>query len=105
MVFFNIVSYKTIPISKFFSETLRKYPPIPIITRQCVEDYKIPETDVLLEKGTKVMIPIKNIHYNEKIYDDPEKFDPERFSAEKKQRRHQYAHIPFGEGPRICIGW
>lgn len=44
------------------------------------------------------------MHYNEDIYENPEEFDPERFSAENKQKRRQYAYIPFGEGPRICIG-
>lgn len=51
------------------------------------------------------MIPIKNVHYDAQIYNNPEKFDPERFSSENKQKRHHYAHLPFGEGPRICIGW
>lgn len=83
---------------------MRKYPPLPFITRKCVQDYKIPDADVILEKGTDVIIPIKNIHYDENTYEFPEKFDPDRFRAEQIQNRHQYAHIPFGEGPRICIG-
>lgn len=88
----------------FTLESLRKYPPAPFITRECVEDYKVPNTDVTIEKGIVVLIPVQNIHYNGDIYENPEVFDPERFNAKNKQGRHQYAHIPFGEGPRICIG-
>lgn len=88
----------------FILETLRKYPPLPFLTRECVQEYKIPDTDVIIEKGTKIMIPVKSIHYDSEIYEDPTKFDPDRFSVENKANRNQYAHLPFGEGPRICIG-
>ncbi|RZB40991.1 p450 domain containing protein, partial [Asbolus verrucosus] len=86
------------------TETLRKYPPVSFLTRRCVKDYKVPGEDVTVEKGTRVVIPVLGIHYDKEYYPDPEKFDPERFNEEKKSSRHSYAHIPFGEGPRICIG-
>jgi cytochrome P450 family 6 len=83
---------------------LRKYPPAALIPRKCVEDYRIPGTDVVIEKGTSLVIPILAIHHDEEYYPEPDKFDPERFSEENKSSRHSYGHIPFGEGPRICIG-
>lgn len=83
---------------------MRKYPVVPIITRRSTKDYNIPNTNVTLKNGTLVMIPIKAIHWDEEVYENPSKFDPDRFSVENKQNRHSYSHLPFGEGPRICIG-
>lgn len=74
------------------------------MTRQCVKQYKIPDQDINIEKGIKVVIPILGIHHDEEYFPDPEKFDPDRFNEENSKNRHPYAHIPFGEGPRICIG-
>lgn len=89
---------------KSILETLRKYPAVAFITRKCVQNYVVPDTDVTLEKGDQLLIPIKAIHYDEDIYEDPTKFDPDRFNFENKQNRNNYAFIPFGEGPRQCIG-
>lgn len=91
-------------MGQVIDETLRKYAPLNFITRQCVEDYKVPGEDVIIEKGTRVLIPVRGIHYDEEYYPDPQKFDPDRFTEEKKRKRNQYTFLPFGEGPRICIG-
>lgn len=69
-----------------------------------MKDYRIPETNVMIEKGKRVIVPILGLHLDEEYYPNPELFDPDRFSDENKKDRHPYAHIPFGEGPRICIG-
>jgi cytochrome P450 family 6 len=86
------------------SETLRKYPPIPALMRECSKPYKIPETDFVLDTGVRVIIPVIGLHHDPKYYPEPDRFDPERFSEEEKQNRHHYVYLPFGEGPRICIG-
>jgi len=91
-------------LDKVVSETLRKYPPLPILNRECTKDYKIPGTDVVLEKGLATVIPIYALHHDPKYYPDPERFDPERFNEDENENRHQYVYLPFGEGPRICIG-
>ncbi|KAI4460036.1 cytochrome p450 [Holotrichia oblita] len=84
-------------------ETLRKYPPLPNLSRECTQDYRIPDTNVVIRKGEGVAIPVKGIHYDPEYYPDPDKFDPLRFSDKNKSKRHQFAFLPFGEGPRICL--
>ncbi|KAJ9577524.1 hypothetical protein L9F63_005897 [Diploptera punctata] len=86
------------------SKTLRKYPPAPVITRQCTQTTKLTGTDIVVEKGTAVHVPVLQIHHDPKYYLKPEKFDPERFSEEEKNKRRHFTFLPFGEGPRLCIG-
>lgn len=85
-------------------ETLRKYPVVSSLQRTPIRDYLIPHTNIVLPKGRPVMIPVHAIHHDEAIYPQPEKFDPDRFTPEEVSKRHQFSYLPFGEGPRICIG-
>jgi cytochrome P450 family 6 len=75
-----------------------------MLNRDCTKSYKIPGTDIILEKGLPTVISVLGLHHDPKYYPDPERFDPERFSEEEKAKRHPYVYLPFGEGPRICIG-
>ncbi|CAG9854393.1 unnamed protein product [Phyllotreta striolata] len=85
-------------------ETLRKYPPVPYLTRECVRDYKVPETEVVIEEGVKIVIPVRGLHYDEEYFSDAEKYDPDRFSERNKEKIKLCTYLPFGEGPRLCIG-
>lgn len=76
----------------------------PVLLRECTKEYTIPGTDVTIEKGTRVIVPIMGIQHDPDIYPEPEKFNPDRFNAAEREKRDRYAYIPFGEGPRICIG-
>ncbi|GJQ77925.1 Cyp6a9 [Trypoxylus dichotomus] len=91
-------------LGQVIDETLRMYPPAPTHFRKCVRDYPIPDSKITIEKGTRVWIPCVGIHYDPEYYPEPEKFNPDRFSEENKANRHQFVYLPFGEGPRICIG-
>lgn len=86
------------------SETLRKYPPIGLLPRKCMEDYKIPDTNMTIKEGTMLVIPIYHIHHDPEYYENPETFDPDRFNVENRDKIPPFAYLPFGEGPRICIG-
>ncbi|KAJ8918368.1 hypothetical protein NQ315_008062 [Exocentrus adspersus] len=85
-------------------ETLRKYPVLPFLDRKCNEDYKLPGTDFIVEKGMPVLIPMMGLHYDEHYFPKPEVYDPERFSDKNIYNEKGLNYLPFGEGPRICIG-
>ncbi|XP_063223900.1 cytochrome P450 6j1-like [Bacillus rossius redtenbacheri] len=86
------------------AESTRKYPTLPFLERKCSTDYKISHTNFTIPKDTTVMIPVWAIHNDPNLYPFPDRFEPERFTSENKKERHHFAHLPFGEGPRICIG-
>lgn len=91
-------------LHKVVSETLRKYPSLPMLNRMCNQDTDLPGINLRVAKGTAIVIPVMGIHWDPEIYPEPEKFDPERFNDANIAGRHQYAYLPFGEGPRNCIG-
>ncbi len=85
-------------------ETLRINPPVGANFRECTQDYRLPGTDLVITKGSEVHVPVMGIHLDEKIYPNPTKFDPERFSKEARAARHPMAFVAFSQGPRNCIG-
>jgi cytochrome P450 family 6 len=72
------------------------------ITRQASEDYKVPNTNVTIEKGVMVFILTNGFHYDEMYWKNPTKFDPDRFTQEEIAKRPPQCYFPFGEGPRNC---
>lgn len=89
-------------LDMIFNESLRIYPPAYIVNRIAKNDIVI--GDIFIPKNVVVAIPIYGIHHNQDLWPEPEKFQPERFTPEAKAKRHPFAHIPFGNGPRNCIG-
>ncbi|XP_054740135.1 probable cytochrome P450 6a14 [Anastrepha obliqua] len=85
-------------------ETLRKYPVVPYLVRKAKEDYLVPNTNEVIEKGCLVVLPLHAIQHDPELYSEPEKFDPDRFKPEVAHERHAAAYMPFGKGPRACIG-
>ncbi|KAJ8976833.1 hypothetical protein NQ317_011829 [Molorchus minor] len=85
-------------------ETLRKYPVLPFLDRTCNQDYPLPGTSLMLEKGVSVFISVYGLHMDPENFPEPDQFIPERFSLENKKNIKPFSYIPFGDGPRNCIG-
>jgi len=90
-------------MSQIISETLRKYPIVGVLKRTCIKDYTFPN-GFKVSKGEEIVIPVACFHHNPEYFPDPNKFDPDRFSSERKESINPKAYIPFGKGPRFCIG-
>ncbi|XP_053617331.1 cytochrome P450 6B5-like [Plodia interpunctella] len=86
-----------------FDETLRLYPVLAVLTREVVEDYTLP-CGAVIGEGVRVHIPVYHLHHNPDFFPDPEEYRPERFYGEEKKNIKPYSYLPFGEGPRLCIG-
>ncbi len=87
-------------IRQIIDEALRLYPPAAILGRTAMADDTL--CGRTIRKGETVMLPIYALHRNHLLWDRPDAFDPDRFAPGKKPVR--YSYLPFGEGPRICIG-
>ncbi len=85
-----------------FQEAMRLYPPAPIIARASARPFTLGNRPVPV--GSMVYVPIYALHRNTLLWDRPEQFDPDRFAPDQAKARHRYAYMPFGGGPRICIG-
>lgn len=82
---------------------MRKHPAVGTLHRVSTTDYTLPN-GALMPKGTYVVIPALAFHRDPNLFAQPEKFDPDRFSEARKHEIKPYSFLPFGEGPRICIG-
>jgi cytochrome P450 len=83
-------------------EAMRLYPPAPFMARQAIEADNLCGTEI--KPGSQIMISPWLLHRHHKLWDEPDLFVPERFSPERKEKMHRFAYMPFGGGPRICIG-
>nr|XP_022914583.1 cytochrome P450 9e2-like [Onthophagus taurus] len=91
------------------SETLRMWPSLPNTDRVCTKPYTLPPSNekgkpLDIYPGQPIIFPIMAMHYDPKYFPNPNEWDPERFSDENREKIHPYAYLPFGIGPRNCIG-
>lgn len=87
---------------------MRIYPVLPLLMKTCTEKYTYTSTNpdfkkvtVTIEPGQSVTFPLFGLQMDPKHFEEPEKFIPERFTEKKVQK---YTFLPFGEGPRACLG-
>src|SRR5271165_3026626 len=85
-----------------FEEALRLYPPAATLSREAIADDEI--LGVRIPAGTVVTISPYVLHRRRGLWDDPDAFDPSRFLGPRRERIDRFAYIPFGAGPRVCIG-
>ncbi len=83
-------------------EAMRLYPPAPLVARAAAKDVRLGE--LVIPEGTPTYVPVYAVHRHAALWRDPDAFNPDRFLPEAVADRHRYAYLPFGAGPRICIG-
>jgi len=84
------------------AEAMRMYPPAWIMGRRALNDFQI--GDYFVPANSIVLASQYIMHHDSRYYPDPDRFDPERWTAEARESRPKFAYFPFGAGPRICIG-
>lgn len=87
---------------RVFDEALRLYPPAWLVTRKAVQKDLI--NGVEIPAGSIMVVSITNVHKNPEFWENPLMFDPDRFLPENSKQRPKFAYLPFGGGPRLCIG-
>ncbi|GBP59922.1 Cytochrome P450 6B2 [Eumeta japonica] len=104
----NKLSYDAIREMKYlemaFLESMRLFPSLGFLIRKCVRKYTLPGTDVTIDKDVAVIIPVQALHNDKKYFEQPDTFMPERFSPDRIKDINKHVYLPFGEGPRACIG-
>lgn len=89
-------------VRQVIDESMRVHPPVWIVGRRAIEADEI--GGYYIAPQTNVVVPIIYLHHSPKYWDQPEKFMPERFAPEKRNSIDRYVYMPFGGGPRLCIG-
>ncbi|CAK8697878.1 unnamed protein product [Clavelina lepadiformis] len=89
-------------LTRCIKESLRMYPPVPVISRRLDKDIGAEGKTIL--KGTVVQISIIGVQRSELFWKDPQTFNPDRFTTESASQQNHHAFIPFSAGPRNCIG-
>ncbi len=98
----EVADVKKLPVtSMVIDEVMRLYPPVWVFERRALEADRVGEHDI--PKNATVAVSPFALHRSPALWENPEGFDPTRFSPERPAR-HKYAYLPFGGGPRTCIG-
>ena len=91
-------------LERVIKECLRLFPPVPFVSRKLSSDVYLEDQDITIPAGMTMHVHIFDLHRDEDQFPNPDVFDPDRFLPENISKRHAYSYIPFGAGPRNCIG-
>ena len=83
-------------------EAMRLYPPVPFLSRAAIADDRV--AGFRIPRGSLVMIAPYVLHRHRTLWSDPDGFDPDRFMPARRESIDRFAYLPFGAGPRVCIG-
>ncbi|CAH2107766.1 unnamed protein product [Euphydryas editha] len=104
----NKLSYDAIKEMTYLEWTLKEgmriFPPLGFLIRECARKYTFEEINLTIDEGVRVFIPLQAMHNDPKYFDNPNEFRPERFDPANFDGKNKYVYLPFGDGPRACIG-
>ncbi|XP_008557820.1 cytochrome P450 9e2 [Microplitis demolitor] len=107
----NEITYDAIQDLKYMDlvikESMRLSPAASILQKKCTKEFKLigfDNVECTVEPGTKITIPLEELHKDKKYWQDSDKFDPERFIDENKSNQQKFVYLPFGGGRRVCVG-
>ncbi|CAG9788227.1 unnamed protein product [Diatraea saccharalis] len=87
-----------------FKEGMRLFPSLGYLARKCTRKYTFPELNFTIDEGVLVTVPVQGINTDGQYFDNPFEFRPDRFKPENVSESNRYVYLPFGDGPRACIG-
>ncbi|XP_026486304.2 cytochrome P450 6B6-like [Vanessa tameamea] len=103
----NKLSYDAIKEMSYlewtFKEGMRIFPSLGFLIRECARKYTFEDINLTIDEGVRVIVPLQAMHNDPKYFDKPTEFRPERFQ-ENTSSNNKFSYLPFGDGPRACIG-
>ncbi|EZA57411.1 hypothetical protein DMN91_009128 [Ooceraea biroi] len=107
----GIITYEAVKdmtyMDQVINESMRLVHVLGFMSKMCTEEFELKGSDGLacrVKPGTEIVIPVQGLHEDPRYWENPKVFDPERFSPERKHTIQKFVFLPFGEGPRICVG-
>ncbi|XP_052750885.1 cytochrome P450 6B5-like [Galleria mellonella] len=104
----NKLSYDAIKEMEYlewtFKEGMRMFPSLGFLIRKSARKYTFPEINLPIDEDIVVIIPVQALHNDPQYFENPDEFRPERFHPDNFKNIHKFVYLPFGDGPRSCIG-
>ncbi|RLU18766.1 hypothetical protein DMN91_009123 [Ooceraea biroi] len=94
-------------MDQVINESMRLISAAGLMSKMCTEEFELKGSDGLtcrVQPGTDILIPTHGLHKDSRYWENPDVFDPDRFSPDRKHNIQKYTFLPFGEGPRMCVG-
>ncbi|KAG5319425.1 CP9E2 protein, partial [Pseudoatta argentina] len=107
----GVITYEALKdmtyMDQVINESMRVTPTLGFLSKVCTEETELRGSDELvcrIERGMHIMIPVSGLQTDPRYWENPKEFDPDRFGPDRKQNIEKFTFLPFGEGPRMCVG-